>query len=104
MTITGILRPKTAEESSQLINVALGKEKADLAVINRLIKCVLQFLLSFDQEGERAVLDPNLEFVSGALANHLVESRDIDKFPINDFSDGPPICTGPGASVLEVFR
>ena len=34
MTNTGILRPKTVEETSQLINVALGEEKADLAVIN----------------------------------------------------------------------
>jgi adenine deaminase len=34
MTKTGILKPKTAEETAQLIQVALGKEKADLAVIN----------------------------------------------------------------------
>lgn len=34
MTKTGILKPKTVEETSQLIKVALGKEKADLAVIN----------------------------------------------------------------------
>ncbi|CAB1082081.1 Adenine deaminase (EC [Olavius algarvensis Delta 1 endosymbiont] len=34
MTTTGILRPKTAEETSQLIKVALGHEKADLAIIN----------------------------------------------------------------------
>jgi len=34
MTATGILRPKSAEETKKLINVALGKEKADLALIN----------------------------------------------------------------------
>ena len=34
MTQTGIPKPKTAEETSQLIKVALGDEKADLAVIN----------------------------------------------------------------------
>jgi len=34
MTKTGILRPKTVEETSQLIKVALGYEKADLAVVN----------------------------------------------------------------------
>ena len=34
MTKTGILKPKTVEETSQLIKVALGKEKADLAVLN----------------------------------------------------------------------
>jgi adenine deaminase len=34
MTATGILKPKTVEETTQLINVALGKVKADLAVIN----------------------------------------------------------------------
>jgi adenine deaminase len=34
MTKTGILRPKTVEETSQLIKVALGEETADLAVIN----------------------------------------------------------------------
>ena len=34
MAKTGILRPKTAEETSQLIKVALGEETADLAVIN----------------------------------------------------------------------
>jgi len=34
MTKTGIPKPKTAEETSQLIKVALGEEKADLAVIN----------------------------------------------------------------------
>jgi adenine deaminase len=34
MTKTGILKPKTVEETSQLIKVALGQEKADLAVIN----------------------------------------------------------------------
>ena len=34
MTKTGILKPKTVEETSQLIKVALGKENADLAVIN----------------------------------------------------------------------
>ena len=34
MTKTGILKPKTAQETSQLIKVALGHEKADLAVIN----------------------------------------------------------------------
>ena len=34
MTKTGIPKPKTAEETSQLIKVALGEEKADLAVVN----------------------------------------------------------------------
>jgi len=34
MTTTGILKPKTVEETAQLIKVALGEEKADLAVIN----------------------------------------------------------------------
>jgi len=34
MTTTGILRPKTSAETKQLIGVALGKEKADLAIIN----------------------------------------------------------------------
>jgi len=34
MTKTGILKPKTVEQTSQLIKVALGQEKADLAVIN----------------------------------------------------------------------
>ena len=34
MTVTGILKPKTAEEIQQLIKVALGEEKADLAVLN----------------------------------------------------------------------
>jgi adenine deaminase len=34
MMKSGILKPKTVEETAQLINVALGKEKADLAVIN----------------------------------------------------------------------
>ncbi len=33
MAKTGILRPKTVEETSQLIKVALGEESADLAVI-----------------------------------------------------------------------
>ena len=34
MTATGFLRPKTFEETRQLMKVALGQEKADLAVIN----------------------------------------------------------------------
>ena len=34
MTVTGILKPKTVAETSQLIQVALGQEKADLAVTN----------------------------------------------------------------------
>jgi len=34
MPTTGFLKPKTLEETSQLIKVALGKEKADLALIN----------------------------------------------------------------------
>jgi adenine deaminase len=34
MAKAGIMRTKTAEETSQLINVALGKDTADLAVIN----------------------------------------------------------------------
>ena len=34
MTSTAILKPKTVEETSQLIQVALGQAKADLAIIN----------------------------------------------------------------------
>jgi adenine deaminase len=34
MTATGILRPKTIEETSQLMKVALGEEKADLVIVN----------------------------------------------------------------------
>jgi len=34
MAATGLLKPKTPEESRQLMKVALGEEKADLAVIN----------------------------------------------------------------------
>jgi len=34
MTMTGILKPKTPEETRQLIQVSLGQEQADLAVIN----------------------------------------------------------------------
>ncbi len=34
MSKTGILKPKTVEETSQLIKIALGEEQADLAVIN----------------------------------------------------------------------
>jgi adenine deaminase len=34
MTKTGILKPKTPEETRQLMKVSLGEEKADLAVIN----------------------------------------------------------------------
>ena len=34
MTKTGIFKPKTVEETSQLIKVALGEEQADLAIIN----------------------------------------------------------------------
>ncbi len=34
MTATGILRPKTPEEASQLMKVALGEEKADLVIVN----------------------------------------------------------------------
>ncbi len=34
MTKTGILKPKTPEETSRLMKVSLGEEKADLAVIN----------------------------------------------------------------------
>ncbi len=34
MTKTGILKPKTPQETSQLIKVALGEEKADLAIVN----------------------------------------------------------------------
>jgi adenine deaminase len=34
MTSTGILKPKTPEETRQLMQVALGEENADLAVIN----------------------------------------------------------------------
>ena len=34
MTATGLLKPKTPEESSQLMKVALGAEKADLVIVN----------------------------------------------------------------------
>jgi len=34
MTTTGILKPKTVTETSQLIKVALGEKQADLAIIN----------------------------------------------------------------------
>ncbi|MEJ2164991.1 MAG: adenine deaminase C-terminal domain-containing protein [Desulfobacterales bacterium] len=34
MSKSGILKPKTVEETKQLIKVALGEEKADLAVVN----------------------------------------------------------------------
>ena len=34
MTATGLLKPKTPEETSQLMKVALGEEKADLVIIN----------------------------------------------------------------------
>ena len=34
MTATGLLKPKTPKEASQLMKVALGEEKSDLAVIN----------------------------------------------------------------------
>ena len=34
MKKTGILRPKTYEEASQLMKVALGEEKADLVIVN----------------------------------------------------------------------
>lgn len=34
MTATGILKPKTPEETRQIMKVSLGEEKADLAVIN----------------------------------------------------------------------
>ncbi len=34
MTTTGVLKPKTPEETRQLMKVSLGEEKADLAVIN----------------------------------------------------------------------
>ena len=34
MKKTAILRPKTYEEASQLMKVALGEEKADLVIVN----------------------------------------------------------------------
>ena len=34
MTATGILKPKTSAETRQLMNVALGEEQADLAIVN----------------------------------------------------------------------
>jgi len=34
MTSTGILKPKSAAETHQLMKVALGEEKADLAIVN----------------------------------------------------------------------
>ena len=49
MIADGILRPKTVEETSQLINVALGKEKADLAVINAKVVNVYTGELIADQ-------------------------------------------------------
>jgi adenine deaminase len=49
MTKTGILKPKTAEEIQQLIRVALGEEKADLAVINAKIVNVYTGELLEDQ-------------------------------------------------------
>ena len=49
MTKTGILKPKTVEETTQLMNVALGKDKADLAIINAKIVNVYTGELLEDQ-------------------------------------------------------
>ena len=49
MTATGLLKPKTPEEASQLMKVALGEEKADLAVINAKIVNVYTGELLEDQ-------------------------------------------------------
>jgi len=49
MTATGPLKPKTPEEASQLMKVALGEEKADLAVINAKIVNVYTGELIEDQ-------------------------------------------------------
>ena len=49
MTVTGILKPKTVAETKQLINVALGEEKADLAVVNAKIVNVYTGELLEDQ-------------------------------------------------------
>jgi len=49
MMQTGILRPKTVAETKQLIKVALGEEKADLAVVNAKIVNVYTGELLEDQ-------------------------------------------------------
>ena len=49
MTATGILKPKTAAETSQLMKVSLGEEKADLAVINAKVVNVYTAELLEDQ-------------------------------------------------------
>ena len=49
MTATGLLKPKAPEEASQLMKVALGEEKADLAVINAKIVNVYTGELLEDQ-------------------------------------------------------
>ena len=49
MTSTGILKPKTSEETRRLMKVALGQEKADLAVINAKIVNVYTGELLEDQ-------------------------------------------------------
>jgi adenine deaminase len=49
MTKTGILKPKTVAETKQLIKVALGEEKADLAVVNAKIVNVYTGELLEDQ-------------------------------------------------------
>ena len=49
MTKSGILKPKTVEETTQLMNVALGKEKSDLAIVNAKIVNVYTGELLEDQ-------------------------------------------------------
>ena len=49
MTATGILKPKTPEETRQLMKVSLGQEKADLAVINAKVVNVYTAELLEDQ-------------------------------------------------------
>ena len=49
MTATRLLKPKTPEETSQLMKVALGEEKADLAVLNAKIVNVYTGELLEDQ-------------------------------------------------------
>ena len=49
MMKSGILKPKTVEQTSQLIKVALGQEKADLAVINAKVVNVYTAELLEDQ-------------------------------------------------------
>ncbi len=49
MAVSGILKPKTPEETRQLMKVSLGEEKADLAVVNAKIVNVYTGELLEDQ-------------------------------------------------------